>query len=358
VPTVYEPDELVLTVSAGARLATVAALLAAKGQHFAFEPPDLGPLLGQPAGRGTIGGLVAANLAGPRRLTAGAVRDHMLGVQAVTGAGDLFRAGGRVVKNVTGFDLSRALAGSWGTLAVLTEVTLKVLPRPETSATLVLRDHDPAAATAAMAAALGSSAEVSAAAYLPDGAAVGPIAGIDLGGGPRTLIRLEGTAVSVAARRDRLLAPLGGPAAVTVVDDAPSRALWRAIGEARPLWPDRAGDADIWRISVAPAAGWAVARDAAANWPTARFFLDWQGGLVCLALPAGADGRVLRAIVAGLGGGHATLIRAAAATIAEQSVFQPAEGAAARLQQRLKTQFDPAGILEPGRIRDLRQTSR
>lgn len=349
VATAYEPDELVLTVSAGAKVAETRALLAASGQDFAFEPQDYGPLIGQAPGRGTIGGLVAANLGGPRRLARGAARDHLLGIQAVTGAGDVFRAGGRVVKNVTGYDLSRAVAGSWGTLAVLTEVTLKVLPKPETSASLALLGLDAPAATRAMAAALGSSADVTGAAHLPDGGALGAEAGF-AAGQSLTLLRLEGTAVSVTARRDRLAGLLAGTAPVESVADAASTALWRGIADARPLWPDAAPGRDVWRCSVAPSVGWALARDAVADWPEARWFLDWQGGLVWLALPEGADGRVLRAIIAGLGGGHATLIRASAATRAGQAVFQPTSGGLETLARRLKLNFDPDGVLEPGRM--------
>jgi glycolate oxidase FAD binding subunit len=349
VPTRYEPDELVLTVSAGAKLTEVRALIAEHGQDFAFEPQDYGPLLGQAAGRGTIGGLVAANLGGPRRPARGAARDHILGIQAVSGAGDVFRAGGRVVKNVTGYDLSRALAGSWGTLAVLTEVTLKVLPAPETSMSLALLGLDGHAATLAMAAAMGSSADVTGATHLPDGGTLGLEAAF-AAGRPLTLLRLEGTARSVAARAARLRDVLAAHGPVETIAAPASETLWRAIAEARPFWPDLAPGYDIWRCSVAPGAGWTVARDALADWPQARWFLDWQGGLVWLALPAGSDGRILRAIVAGLGGGHATLIRAEAATRGAQAVFQPPEGGAAALMRRLKANFDPDGVLEPGRM--------
>jgi glycolate oxidase FAD binding subunit len=348
VATQYEPDELVLTVSAGAGVLDVRTVLAQQGQDFAFEPQDYGPLLGQQAGRGTIGGLVAANLGGPRRPARGAARDHLLGIQAVTGSGDIFRAGGRVVKNVTGYDLSRAVAGSWGTLAILTEVTLKVLPVAETALSLAVFGLDPRAATAAMAAAMAAPVDVTGTAYLPDGGALG--VGDLAAGRSVTLARLEGTPASVTARRDRLAAILAEFGAAETIERQASTALWRAIGDARPLWPAAAPDMDVWRCSVAPSAGWAVARDAVARWPEARYFLDWQGGLVWLALPEGSDGRVLRAIVAGLGGGHATLIRASEATRATQATFQPPERGAAMLMRRLKANFDPDGILEPGRM--------
>jgi glycolate oxidase FAD binding subunit len=135
--TLYEPEELVLSARAGTPLAEIEALLERHNQQLAFEPMDYGPLLGGEPGRGTIGGVLGANLSGPRRIKAGAARDHVLGVNAVSGRGEAFKSGGRVVKNVTGYDLSKGLAGSWGTLAVVTDVTFKVLPAAETERTLV-----------------------------------------------------------------------------------------------------------------------------------------------------------------------------------------------------------------------------
>jgi len=130
--TLYEPEELVLSARAGTPLAEIETLLAAHNQELAFEPMDYGPVFGAPAGCGTIGGTIAANLSGPRRIKAGAARDHFLGVSAVSGRAETFKSGGRVVKNVTGYDLCKVLAGSHGTLAVMTDVTVKVLPRAET----------------------------------------------------------------------------------------------------------------------------------------------------------------------------------------------------------------------------------
>src|SRR6266487_396923 len=164
--TSYEPTELIITVQAGAPLADVKSLIDSKNQQFAFEPVNTSPLLGTP-NLGTIGGMVGAGLAGPRRIKAGGARDHLLGAHAVSGFGDSFKAGGRVVKNVTGYDLCKLLAGSWGTLAVMTEVTLKVMPKPESERTLVLSELDDVAANRAMTAALGSSSDVSGAAHLP-----------------------------------------------------------------------------------------------------------------------------------------------------------------------------------------------
>src|SRR6185437_3550159 len=166
--TLYEPAELLLSAKAGTPLAEIEALLDKNNQQLAFEPMDYGPLPGGEAGQGTLGGVIAANLSGPRRIKAGAARDHFLGVTCVTGRGETIKSGGRVVKNVTGYDMCKVLAGSWGTLAALTDVTIKVLPKAEAEATVIVEGLDDSRACAAMAAAMGSSCDVSAAAHLPD----------------------------------------------------------------------------------------------------------------------------------------------------------------------------------------------
>src|SRR5450759_2980748 len=166
--TLYDPDELVLSAKAGTPLAEIETLLDANNQQLAFEPMDYGPLLGGSAGQGTLGGAIATNLSGPRRIKAGAARDHFLGVTAVSGRAETFKSGGRVVKNVTGYDMCKLLAGSWGTLAAMTDITVKVLPKAETEATVIVEGLDDARACAAMAAAMGSSCDVSGAAHLPD----------------------------------------------------------------------------------------------------------------------------------------------------------------------------------------------
>src|SRR6202171_56703 len=165
--TLYEPEELVLSARAGTPLVEIEALVAASKQELAFEPMGYGPLLATAAGAATIGGVLAANLSGPRRIKAGAARDHFLGFTAVSGRGETFKSGGRVVKNVTGYDLCKLLAGSWGTLAAMTDVTIKTLPRAETEQTLLVFDLDDTAAGKLMAAVMGSFADASAAAHLP-----------------------------------------------------------------------------------------------------------------------------------------------------------------------------------------------
>ena len=200
--TLYEPEELVLSARAGTPLAEIEALVASKGQQLAFEPMDYGPLLWGRKGAGTLGGALAANLSGPRRIKAGAARDHFLGVSAVSGRGETFKSGGRVVKNVTGYDLCKLLAGSFGTLAVMTDVTIKTLPRSQTEETVLVFGLDDAEASKAMVAAMGSACEVSGAAHLPGATAA--LSGVVAGGRSVTAFRLEGVAPSVAHRKRAL----------------------------------------------------------------------------------------------------------------------------------------------------------
>jgi glycolate oxidase FAD binding subunit len=337
--TLYEAEELVLSVNVGTTLVEIEQSLAQKGQQLAFEPPDWSGLLGTAPATQTIGGVVAANLAGPRRLTAGAARDHLLGFQAVSGRGELFKAGGRVVKNVTGFDLSKLLAGSFGTLAVMSEVTLKVLPRPEAAATLLLLGQDAATAAGSMAAALGSSNEVSAAAWLP--AALAGRLGVGEGAAV-TALRFEGLAESVAYRLAALMDLI--PSAAARLGGGASDAFWRSVRDVEPL----AGDPsrDVWRVSMAPLDGARLIQAL----PEADAYLDWAGGLVWLALPASPDGGAGRVRQAKGPTGHATLIRSGADIRAKVAVFEPEPEALAALSRRIKASFDPLGILNPGRM--------
>lgn len=344
----YEPEELVLSAGAGTRLSEVEAALAARGQDFAFEPPDLSRLLGS-AHSGTLGGMIAANLAGPRRIKAGAARDHFLGFTAVSGRGEEFKAGGRVMKNVTGYDLPKLMAGSWGTLAVMSEVTFKVLPAAETQTTLVIVGLDDETAARAMSLALQSPADVSAAAHLPAGigasSTVEAVRGL---GRSATLLRLEGIAPSVAFRFDRLaglLAEFGAPGRL---DPAESRALWTEIRDVHYLCDGR--ERLVWRISVPPMEGPRVLR-AISEICDARGFYDWAGGLIWIDVPAAADGgaRAVRGAISPASG-HATLIRAPASLRASIDAFHPQPSALAALTRRIKAGFDPKGILNPGRM--------
>jgi glycolate oxidase FAD binding subunit len=342
--TLYEPEELVLSALAGTPIADIEALLAKNGQQLAFEPMYHGPLLGGAPSRGTIGGVLATNSSGPRRLKAGAARDHILGVEAVSGRGELFKSGGRVMKNVTGYDLSKGLAGSWGTLAVLTQVTFKVLPAAETEQTLLLRGLDDAQGSAAMATAMGSNAEVSSAAHLPETVTGKTISGA-LSGPSSTLLRLEGFPASVAYRAEKLAALLKGK--TDILPELESRALWREIRDVHPFADG--SSSPVWRVSSAPMAGHAILADFRLS-AAADGFYDWQGGLIWIRCEGDPEAETLRALIKKHGGGHATLIRASEEQRRTIPVFEPPPPALAALSKRLKEQFDPTGMLNPGRM--------
>jgi glycolate oxidase FAD binding subunit len=350
--TLYEPEELVLSAHAGTPLAEIEALVAAQGQQLAFEPMDYGPILGGAAGRGTIGGTLAANLSGPRRVKAGAARDHFLGFHAVSGRGEAFKSGGRVVKNVTGYDLCKLIAGSWGTLAVLTEVTIKTLPGSETEETVLIRGLEPERAIEAMTAASGSACDISGAAHLPaEVVARIPSVGIAGAGGAVTVLRIEGFAPSVAHRKGMLEAMLSPFGEVAALGATLSQSLWRAIRDVAPFAAARDGlEKPLWRVSTAPSRGAELAAMIAAD-ADALMLFDWAGGLVWVTLgpceDAGA-GIIRRAVAAT--GGHATLIRAPASVRATVAVFEPQGIASAALTKRVKESFDPAGVLNPGRM--------
>jgi glycolate oxidase FAD binding subunit len=316
----YRPSELVLTARAATPLAELEALLGENRQRLAFEPPSLARLLGSDAEHQSIGGVLAANLSGSRRISAGAARDHFLVVTAVNGQGKTFRAGGQVVKNVTGYDLTKLLAGSWGSLAVMSEVTLKVVPEPETEITLIVPDEDPARAVSTLSHALGSAHEVSSAAFDPwRGSA----------------LRLEGIAASVAAREEALLEDLGRPEIERLDADA-SHAYWATTGGAEALseWPV------VWRISVPPSD---APRVVAAISPE-RYLLDWGGGLIWAAFKKVDSPRVRGA----LREGHAFLIKAPPDS--RPCRQQPPSAVLAQVLEKLRQAFDPAGRLNPGRM--------
>ncbi|WP_370207147.1 FAD-binding protein [Pararhodobacter marinus] len=320
--TLYEPGALTLVARAGTPLAEVEAALAAEGQRLPFEPMDHRALLGT-TGAPTLGGMVAANASGPRRVVAGACRDSLIGVRFVDGTGSVVKNGGRVMKNVTGYDLVKLMAGSWGTLGVLTEVSFKLLPAPESAATLVWEGLDAAQAVALMSAALGLPWEVNAASHLPDG---------------RTALRIEGFAASVDYRADELgkaLARFGRSVRFSRDEGA---ALWQAVRDVTPFAAGQ-GAGDIWRLSVKPSDAPALAQKAGGE-----ALFDWGGGLVWLRLPEGTD---LRARL-GEFRGHATLIRASVDTRRRLPVFQPEPAPVAALSKGLRARFDPRGLLNPG----------
>jgi len=324
----YDPPELVLTARAGTRLAEIRDAITGEGQMLGFDPWDHGPLFGAPPGAATIGGVVAAGVAGPQRLSLGGARDHLLGFEAVSGTGEAFKAGAKVVKNVTGFDLSKLVAGSWGRLVALTQVTLKVVPLPPARETAVLRGLDPATAVAAMTRAVGSPAGVSAAAHLPN-----------LEGRPATLFRLDGFPESVAARRKQLAAVLAELGPAEVLNDDTGEALWEQVRTASPLPADR----PLWRI-VVPAS---KAPGMVGALGDAEWLLDWAGGLVWAA--GSTEPGVLRA-AAEAAGGHATLVRADAALRARVPALHPPEPGVAALETSICRAFDPHRVFDCGRF--------
>jgi glycolate oxidase FAD binding subunit len=344
----YEPAELVLTAGAATPLAAIEAALAAQSQMLAFEPPDWGALIGASAGQ-TIGGVLACNLAGPRRFKSGAARDHFLGFQAVSGRGEIFKAGGKVVKNVTGYDLSKLMAGSWGTLAALTEVSVKVLPRPERTRTVLILGLDESRAVAAMAEALNAPHEVSGAAHVPAALAARSAVSYVAGAGAVTALRVEGPGPSVEHRCAALRAELAAYGPIEELHSTNSIAFWREAGDA--AWLARDTGEILWRLSLPPAAAPAVLRSLADRLGF-RHFLDWGGGLAWLAVAAGGEdggAALIRAALA-QSGGHATLIRAPQALRAAVPVFEPQPAALAALAGRVKDSFDPKRILNPGRM--------
>lgn len=348
--SLYEPEELVMTAGAGTPLVRIQELLAQHGQQLAFEPPDWGGLLGG-AGDQTIGGVIACNLSGPRRLIAGGARDHFLGVRAVSGRGEIFKSGGRVVKNVTGYDMCKLLAGSYGTLAAMSEVTLKVLPAAEKLRSLLLFGLDDAAAVKALRTALQSPYEVSAAAHLPHPLALASEVGyVRNAGAAVTALRIEGHGPSVDARLAalrELLSPFGETEELHRHNSA---TLWRETGNGAYLAGPDDKDRAVWRLSVPPASGPEVVA-AIQDHMDCRAFYDWGGGLVWLSVAEGDDAgqRPIRAAI-GPQGGQARLIRAGESVRGRVDVFQPQSVALAALSARIKDNFDPSGILNPGRM--------
>ena len=327
----YAPAELVLTAGAGTPLAVIKAALAAENQHLAFEPPDLGPLFGQAEDKATIGGVLATNLSGPRRPFAGAARDFFLGFSGVNGRGEIVKAGGKVVKNVTGYDLPKLIAGSFGTLVAMTEITIKVVPAPETSCSVIVDALSPPAASQMMTAALGSTADPSAAAYLPSAL--------------QAIFRLEGSTSSVAYRCEVLTNLLRAP--VRVLPAADSRDLWQSV---RDLQSFRDNTSQIlWLLSAPPAAFPGDIDALTRGLPDCSYLVDWGGGRIWLAHAVTDMGEAVRAIQRYLGqGGHATLIRAPEDWRQSDRVFAPDVPVA--LLQKVRAAFDPQRLFNRGRL--------
>ena len=347
----YEPAELVLTAKAATPISEIETQLAARQQMLAFEPPDWRALLG---GRGepTLGGVLACNLAGPRRARAGSARDFFLGFAAVNGRGEAWKAGGKVVKNVTGYDMCKLQAGAFGTLSLLTEVTLKVMPKPQAACTILLHGLADEIAIPTLLQALNTPHEVSGAAHVP--AALARSSGVaavtkGLGAGAVTALRIEGPQPSVNYRVEAIESLFGRG---DRLDQAESERLWSEISSVAPLLQE--GRRYTWRLCPTPNRASAVVQALRDSLHSAEALYDWGGGLVWLNVDADEAGRdggaaIIRAAVARVGG-HATLVAALDNVRAEVPVFEPANNALDALQGRIKQGFDPGGILNPGRI--------
>lgn len=348
--TLYEPKELVISARAGTPLAEIEALLDTRRQELPFEPCRLDRLFPQEEGAvATLGGVIAANASGPRRILRGAARDYVLGVRAVNGRGEAIKSGGRVMKNVTGYDIGRALAGSWGTLAVMSEITLKVLPKAEETRTLVFLGLPDEAAVSVMCAAMRTPYEVSGTVHLqrafverytdPD------IAGL---GQSVTALRVENFGTSVDYRigcLHRELKPYGG---IYELNDARSRDFWDDIRGLAFLADD---DWPLWRVTVAPHRAAKLMNALATQISGSRAAYEWSGGLIWVEVPPATDASatMLRRIIAEFHA-DAMLVRAQPATLAQGDVFQPQPEVNMRLIRRLKEAFDPQGVLNPGRM--------
>lgn len=332
----YEPAEMVICAETGTALAEVEALIAQRGQMLPFEPMDHRRLYGG-AGEPTIGGLVAGNISGPRRISAGAARDALIGLRLVNGRGEIVKSGGRVMKNVTGLDLVKLNCGAHGTLGLVTQATFKLLPKPECEASLVIRRLEDKRAIEALSIALGSPFGISGAAHI--GAGMGREF-------PRTFVRVEGFRSSVDYRIAALLALLAPFGAKHALEDSESERLWRDIGDAAFLATPT--DLAIWRVSVAPSKGADFIEKVGAH--ARAHFYDWGGGLVWLSSEASPGAAaVIRAALAPLGG-HATLIRAPDELRANIDVFEPLSAPLMRIVKGVKAAFDPDGVFNSGRM--------
>ena len=332
--TLYEPSEMVISAKAGTSLSEIEAAIAAKGQMLPFEPMDFRGLL-PTSGAPTIGGLAACNVSGPRRIAAGAARDSILGLRLINGSGEVVKTGGRVMKNVTGLDLVKVNCGAYGTLALITEVTIKLLPRPQKSVTLVIKGLEDAQAVAVLSGALGSPFEINGAAHLPAGL------GRNIS---RTLMRLENFEDSIAYRIRELHKIFADHADINVLEGEQSERLWRGVRDVEFISTPQ--ENIIWRISTAPHAGPQLMADLKALGGT--YYYDWGGGLIWLSLPAPHSLAVRAALKAY--GGHATLVRAPEAARADEAVFQPLDPRVMALTASIKTSFDPEHKLNPGHM--------
>ena len=345
----YEPSELVLTARPGTSLAEIDACLREQNQELAFEPPDLAPLLGTAPNIATLGGTIACNLSGPRRVRVGAARDHFLGMRAINGRAEAFKAGGKVVKNVTGYDLCKLIAGSYGTLALLTEVTVKVLPRAEKTRTVLLFGLEENSAISTLSDVMASVHEPTALAHLP--ANIAARSSVDLvsnAGCAATAVRVEGPTPSTIFRCEKLRGDFSKLGEVEELHGQRSATFWKEVANVTPFVTRR--ELTVWRIAVAPIEA-AIVTASIGSKCNAEWYYDWAGGLIWLATPQSdvTSNNLVRDSVASAGG-QATLIRAEANVRTVTSVFEPLPAALYKLSARVKQSFDPKGIFNPGRL--------
>jgi glycolate oxidase FAD binding subunit len=347
--TGYEPSELVLTARPGTTLKELNAHLKGCGQEFAFEPPDYGPLLGQKPDAGTLGGAIACNLSGPRRIKAGAARDHFLGMEAINGRAELFKAGGKVVKNVTGYDLCKLIAGSYGTLALLTEVTVKVLPKAQKIRTVLVSGLRNSTALSVFQKLVSGVNEPSGLAHLPaDIAKRSHVDFVSNTGLSVTAVRVEGPTPSVLKRANDLTMSLAKYGEVEELHTHRSRALWKEIGNVSPFVQNPVST--VWRIIVPPTQAEIITNSLSTQFDISQYF-DWAGGLIWVETNDHPDDlhMGIRSCVADLGG-QATLIRGSSTLRASVDVFEPLPKPIFQLNYRVKQAFDPNAIFNPARV--------
>lgn len=330
----YEPSELVVTVRCGTPLAELDAALAEQGQCLAFEPPHFGP-------GATVGGMVAAGLSGPARATAGAVRDFILGARFINGLGEHLTFGGQVMKNVAGYDVSRLLAGSWGTLGLITEVSLKVLPVPPAEATLMCAGLAQGAALGLLHRWGAQPLPLNASAWVRDDTAQ-PVADY-------LFVRLRGAVAAVQSALHTLSADAQALGAqVQQMDNAEAAQDWQASGEQTlQFFTPPSADACLWRLSLPQTAP--VLDLPGLDHPAQ--YIEWQGAQRWLWAPASAA-VALRELAQSVGG-HATLFRASAAHAEVDKavgVNTPLEAVQQRIQKQLQQQMDPKGVFATGRL--------
>ena len=347
--TFYEPGELVISAKAGTPLREVEAALARKNQELPFEPADFSRLYGPDPQAASLGSVAAMNISGPRRILRGAARDHLLGVRAVNGEGVAIKAGGRVTKNVTGVDLVKGLCGSWGTLAVLTELTFKVLPKAAKTRTIIFLGLGDEAAVGVMSEAMGTPYEVSGTIHL-HGSLVSRLSDPDTASANMALtaLRVEGDPQSVAYRVEKLRRGLSPFGETYEFDDHESRAFWADIRSLAFLSGNF--DRPLWRITVAPSKAAQIVRALSAFFPLSAAY-EWSGGLIWLETPPSSEASVteLRRVLAEFEA-DSMLMRAPRPVRSSIEVFHPLPMTKMKLVQAVKKAFDPAGVLNPGRM--------